>query len=65
MSKPKENYFIIETYDEEENMRIQFHYWTAGKYFYSSIELGDGTTARKCRTSEVEYMNALEIYHNA
>ena len=36
MAKPKENCFIIETYDEEINMRVQFHYWTSGRYFYSS-----------------------------
>lgn len=28
------------------------------------IELEDGTTSRKCRISQEEYMNALEIYHN-
>ena len=50
----KENYFILETFDEEINMRVQFHYWTSGKYFYSSTELEDGTTARKQRISEKE-----------
>lgn len=65
MAKPKENGFIIETYDEEKDMRIQFNYWTCGRYFYSSTELEDGTTARKGRISEKEYMDALEIYHNA
>lgn len=65
MAKPKENGFIIETYDEEKDMRVQFNYWTCGRYFYSSIELEDGTTARKGRISEKEYMDALEIYHNA
>lgn len=65
MAKPKENGFIIETYDEEKDMRVQFNYWTCGRYFYSSTELEDGTTARKGRISEKEYMDALEIYHNA
>lgn len=65
MAKSKENYFIIETYDEEKKMRIQFHYWTAVRYFYSSTELEDGTTARKSRISEKEYISALEIYKNA
>lgn len=65
MAKPKENYFIIAAYDEEKGMRVQFHYWTSGKYFYSSTELEDGTTARKSRISEREYMDALEIYRNA
>lgn len=46
-------------------MRVQFNYWTCGRYFYSSTELEDGTTARKGRISEKEYMDALEIYHNA
>ena len=64
MSKPKGNYFIIETYDEEKDMRVQFHYWTAGKHFYLSTELEDGTTVRKCRVSEKEYMDALETYHD-
>ena len=50
---------------EEKDMRVQFNYWTCGRYFYSSIELEDGTTARKGRISEKEYMDALEIYHNA
>lgn len=45
MAKPKENGFIIETYDEEKDMRVQFNYWTCGRYFYSSTELEDGTTA--------------------
>ena len=65
MSKERENYFILESYYEEAEMRVQFHYWTSGKYFYSSTELEDGTTARKQRISEKEYINALEIYHNA
>lgn len=60
----KENYFILETFDDEKNMRVQFHYWTSGKYCYSSTELEDGTTARKQRISEKEYINALEIYMN-
>lgn len=60
----KENYFIIGTYDEEENMRIQFHYWTSGKHYFSSTELENGTTARKQRISEKEYTTALEIYFN-
>ena len=64
MAKPKENSFIIETYDEEINMRVQFHYWTSGKYFYSSTELEDGTTARKQRISEKEYASAFETYMN-
>lgn len=33
MAKSKENYFIIETYDEEKKMRIQFHYWTPAGIF--------------------------------
>ena len=61
----KENYFILESFDEETDMRVQFHYWTSGKYFYSSTELEDGTTASKKRISEKEYMNALETYRNA
>ena len=61
----KENYFIIETYDEDLKMRIQFHYWTSGKYFYSSTELEDGTTATRKRISEEEYASALEQYYNA
>lgn len=60
----KENYFILETFDDEKNMRVQFHYWTSEKYYYSSTELEDGTTARKKRISEKEYINALEIYMN-
>lgn len=60
----KENYFIIGTYDEEENMRIQFHYWTSEKHYFSSTELENGTTARKQRISEKEYTTALEIYFN-
>lgn len=65
MTKPKENHFIIPTYDEEKGMRVQFHYWTSGKYFYSSTELEDGTTVRKSRISETKYTDALEIYYNA
>ena len=42
----------------------EFHYWTAGKHFYLSMELEDGTTVRKCRVSEKEYMDALETYHD-
>ena len=64
MSK-KENYFIIEIFDEEINMRVQFQYWTSGKYFYSSTELEDGTTVRKKRIPEKEYMSAFETYINA
>ena len=60
----KENYFILETFDEEINMRVQFHYWTAGRYYYSSTELENGTTANKKRISEKEYTNALETYYN-
>lgn len=61
----KENYFILESFDSDLNMRIQFHYWTSGKHFYSSTELEDGTTVRKKRISEKEYMNALEEKYNA
>lgn len=61
----KENYFILETFDEDLNMRVQFHYWTAGKYYYSSIEREDGITVRKSRISEESYFAALEEYHNA
>ena len=64
MAKSKENSFIIETYDEEKDMRVLFHYWTSGKYFYSSTELEDGTTARKQRISEKEYTSAFETYMN-
>ena len=60
----KENYFILETFDEEINMRVQFHYWSSGNCFYSSTELEDGTTARKKRISEKEYVSALETYMN-
>ena len=65
MANKKENYFILETYDEELKMRVQFHYWTCGKYFYSSTELEDGTTEWKGRISEKKYMSALEELHNA
>jgi hypothetical protein len=61
----KENYFILQTYDEEKEMFVQFHYWTSGKYFFSSTELDDGTTASKKRISQKEYMTALETYYNA
>ena len=61
----KENYFILETFDEETNMRVQFHYWTAGKYYFSSTELEDGTTASKKRISEKAYISAMEEYCNA
>ena len=61
MEKPKENGFIIETYDEEKDMRVQFNYWTCGRYFYSSTELEDGTTARKGRIREKEYMKIVSL----
>ena len=61
----KENYFILESFDEEKNMRVQFHYWTSGKYYYSSTELEDGTTVKKQRISEKEYVSAYEAYMNA
>ena len=64
MAKPKENSFIIETYDEEKDMRVQFNYWTCGRYFYSSTELEDGTTARKGKISEKEYASAYKTYMN-
>lgn len=64
MSK-KENYFYIEYFDEDINMRVQFQYWTSGKYFYSSTELEDGTTVRKKRISEKEYISAMEVFYNA
>lgn len=58
----KENYFIIQTYDEEKEMFVQRHYWIAGKHFFSSVEFEDGTTENKKRISEKEYVNALEEY---
>lgn len=64
MSK-KENYFILETFDDEINMRVQFHYWTSEKgYCYSSTEFENGTTVRKQRISEHEYISAYETYRN-
>jgi hypothetical protein len=61
----KENYFILETFDEETNMRVQFHYWTEGDKCYSSTELEDGTTRWQGEISESEYVSALETLHNA
>ena len=61
----KENSFILEAFDEDLNMRVQFHYWIEGDKFYSSTELENGTTACKGQISEEEYISALEILHNA
>ena len=64
-TKPKENYFIIETYDEELDMRVQTHYYTVGRYAYKSVELENGITEWRGRISESEYMSALDVLHNA
>lgn len=61
----RENYFILATFDEETDMRVQFHYWTEEDKYYSSTELEDGTTAWKGEISEEQYISALEEYHNA
>ena len=61
----KENYIILETFDEETDMRVQFHYWTEGDKYYSSTELEDGTTRWQGEISEAEYVSALETLHNA
>lgn len=61
----KENYFILETLDEETNMRVQFHYWIEGDKCYSSTELEDGTTRWRGEISEREFISALETLHNA
>ena len=61
----KENYFILESFDEETDMRVQFHYWTEGDKCYSSTELEDGTTRWQGEISEEEFISALETLHNA
>ena len=61
----KENYFILETFDDETNMRVQFHYLTEGDKCYSSTELEDGTTRWQGEISEAEFISALETLHNA
>lgn len=59
-----EIYFIIDYYDEDEDMRYQFHYWTKGKYCYGSIEREDGVTISKKRISEKRFISAYENYKN-
>jgi len=61
----RENHFYIETFDEEINMRVQFHYWTEADKFYSSTELENGTTAWQGEISEDSFVSALETLHNA
>ena len=65
MSK-KENYFILETFDDEINMLVQFQYWTSEKgYCYSNIVLENGRVIRNHkRVSEQEYITAYETYRN-
>lgn len=61
----KENYFILESFNEEMDMRVQFHYWTEGDKCYSSTELEDGTTRWQGEITEEQYVSALETLHNA
>lgn len=58
----KEYYFVLESFDNDTNMRVQFHYWIGGKHYFSSTELENGTTVQKKRISEKEYMTALETF---
>ena len=61
----KENYFILESFDEETDMHVQFHYWIEGDQCYSSTELEDGTTRWQGEITEEQYISALETLHNA
>ena len=58
------NGFILETFDEDLNMKVQFHYWIEGEKFYSSTELENGTTAWKGQISEDVFVGALEEFYN-
>lgn len=58
--------FYIETFDEDEGMRIQFHYWSKGNRFFSSIVREDNKVLSKTkRISEERFKSALEELHNA
>lgn len=57
--------FVLEYYDEEEKMRIQYHYWFSNGRFYRRVIREDGTMSRVRRISEADYISALEERHNA
>jgi len=61
----REQNFILESYDEDTKMRVQFHYWMADGKCYSSTELEDGTTRWQGEISEEEYISALETLYDA
>lgn len=61
----KSNYFILNTFNEEENMRVQFHYWIENDKYFSSTELENGTTAWSGEISEEQFISALEELYNA
>lgn len=57
--------FILEHYDEEENIRVQYYYWCNNGRFYRRTVKENGSISRIKRISEAEYIGALEERHNA
>lgn len=58
----KDGCFVLESFDEEEKVSVQFHYWIEdGVYFCCSC-----TESEECtrEITEEEYVSALEEYHN-
>lgn len=61
------NEFMIQFYDEETNLTVQYVYEMSPKgYFYETCNTSDGITHYKHkRISEQAITNALETYLNA
>ncbi len=60
-----DNDFVLEYYDEEEKVRIQYHYWSKNGRYYRRVITEKGSAGRIRRISEAEYISALEERHNA
>lgn len=63
--KGMEKEFVLDYYDEEEKLRIQYHYWCKNGRFYRECEREDGLSTKTRRISEESYICALEEYYNA
>ena len=57
---------IICWYDDEEDIRVQLHFWYSNNgYCYKQYCFSDGTSSNIKRISEKEYISLIEQYYNA
>lgn len=57
--------FRLEFYDDDEQQRIQAHYWQKNGRFYLQYDRENGTSTKTKRISEAAFISAIEELYNA